>query len=165
MIIALVTDWISTIMNINAEYGIMYGLREIPIFFYHEWKPLPNRVKIVAESPHSWQKIGFHGNLYIILFLTRYFMPWAHKTETAKTFIGCSVRYFHQGRCDVITLYVTRERELLSLRHHIHRLFLQATIGAKAFFINEYNNHVKIDFPPCGIHGLACKNTDSLLRY
>ena len=43
MIIALVTDWISTIMNINAEYGIMYGLREIPIFFL-------SRMKTIAES-------------------------------------------------------------------------------------------------------------------
>ena len=27
------------------------------------------------ESPNEWQEIGIHGNPFIILFLTRYFMP------------------------------------------------------------------------------------------
>ena len=39
-----------------------------------------SRVKIIAESPHEWQKIVIHGNECIILFLTRYFMSWTHKS-------------------------------------------------------------------------------------
>ena len=33
-----------------------------------------SRVKIIAESPHEWHKIVIHGNEYIILIVTRYFM-------------------------------------------------------------------------------------------
>ena len=29
-------------------------------------------VKIIAESPHSWQKSGIHGNPYIILYILFY---------------------------------------------------------------------------------------------
>ena len=39
-----------------------------------------SRVKIIAESPHEWQRIVIHGNECNILFLTRYFMSWTHKS-------------------------------------------------------------------------------------
>ena len=35
---------------------------------------------IITESPHQWQKIVIHGNEYIILFLTSYFISWAHNS-------------------------------------------------------------------------------------
>ena len=45
---------------------------------FHEWRS--HEWKIIAESPHEWQKIVIHGNECIILFLTRYFLSWTHKS-------------------------------------------------------------------------------------
>ena len=57
------------------------GYREYRFFVIREailqWFLLvtKSRVKIIVGSPHKWQNIGIHGDPYIILFLTRYFMP------------------------------------------------------------------------------------------
>ena len=34
-----------------------------------------SRAKVIAESPHEWQKVVIHGNKCIILFLKRYLCP------------------------------------------------------------------------------------------
>ena len=58
-------------------------------------------VKIIAESPHSWQKISIHGNPYLILFLRAILCPdRAHKP--AKTIIDC-----HSSICEVTWKRVT----------------------------------------------------------
>ena len=52
-----------------------------------------SRVKIIAESPHEWQKIVIHSNECIILFLTRYLMSWT--LNSAKSVID---RWFRRCR-------------------------------------------------------------------
>ena len=67
-------------------------------------------VKIIAESPHSWQKIVIHGNECIILFLTRYFMSWTHKSAIIERSFRhcCQGRPFLTEHCDVTTIDLWR---------------------------------------------------------
>ena len=73
----------------QVRYRIMYGLPWIPIFVTSRAirqlfsRVTSSLVKIIAESPHSWQKISIHGNSYIILYFTRHFMFWL-STQTLK---------------------------------------------------------------------------------
>ena len=102
-----------------------------------------SRVKIIAESPHEWQKIVIHGNECIILFLTRYFMSWTHKS--AKNYHRALISpllpraafsdralWRHNNRS-----VTSCEREILVLWSHICLLSLHAQVGAKAIFISE----------------------------
>ena len=102
-----------------------------------------SRVKIIAESPHEWQKIVIHGNECIILFLTRYFMSWTHKS--AKNYhralispllprAGFSDRALWRHNNWSVT---SCEREILVLWRHICLLSLHAQFGAKAIFTSE----------------------------
>ena len=103
-----------------------------------------SRVKIIAESPHEWQKIVIHGNECIILFLTRYFMSWTHKS--AKNYhralilpllprAAFSDRALWRHHNWSVT---SCEREILVLWRHICLLSLHAQVGAKAIFTREY---------------------------
>ena len=69
-----------------------------------------SRVKIIAESPHEWQKIVIHGNECIILFLTRYFMSWTHKSAIIERSFRhcCQGRPFLTEHCDVTTIDLWR---------------------------------------------------------
>ena len=69
-----------------------------------------SRVKIIAESPHEWQKIVIHGNECIILFLTRYFMSWTHKFAIIERSFRhcCQGRPFLTEHCDVTTIDLWR---------------------------------------------------------
>ena len=89
------------------------------IWQWCSWLTKP-RVKIIAKSPHEWQKIGIHGNPYITLFLTHYFGPWL-STQPAKTIIDGSFGHF------------TKDGVCLALwRHRIIQ-----KIGAKVIFTSE----------------------------
>ena len=69
-----------------------------------------SRVKIIAESPHEWQKIVIHSNECIILFLTRYFMSWTHKSAIIERSFRhcCQGRPFLTEHCDVTTIDLWR---------------------------------------------------------
>ena len=95
-----------------------------------------SRVKIIAESPHEWQKIVINGNECIILFLTRYSMSWTHK----------SAMNYHRALISPLLpraafsdralwrhynwSVTSCEREMLVLWSHICLLSLHAQIGA-----------------------------------
>ena len=102
----------------------------------HEWKSLPNRLT-------SDKKIVIHCNECIILFLTRYFMSWTHKS--AKNYhralispllpkAAFSDRALWRHHNWSVTSCV---REILVLWRHICLLSLHAQIGAKAIFTSE----------------------------
>ena len=100
-------------------------------------------VKIIAESLHEWQKIVIHGNEYIILFLTRYFMSWTN--ISAKNYHRALISPF-LPRAVFSELALWRhynwsvtscEHEILVLWRHIRRLSLHMQIGAKAIFTSE----------------------------
>ena len=61
-------------------YRMMHGLPWITNFVTTEaiWKwfsrVTKSQLKIVAESLYEWEKVGIHGNPYIMSFLTRYLM-------------------------------------------------------------------------------------------
>ena len=87
--------------------------------FCHEWgdsamisRVTKSRVKIIAESPHEWQKILIHGNECIILFLTRHFMSWTH--ISAKNYhrvlisLLLPMAAFSDRDCDVTTIDLWR---------------------------------------------------------
>ena len=97
----------------------MHELPWITIFFVtseaiRQWfsRVTKSRVKIIAESPHEWQKIVIHGNECIILFLTRYVCH--EHTNPLRTIIERSFRHCCQGRpfltehCDVTTIDLWR---------------------------------------------------------
>ena len=101
-----------------------------------EWKSLPNRLT-------SDKKIVIHGNECIILFLTRYFMSWTHKS--AKNYhralispllprAAFSDRALWRHHNWSVT---SCEHEILVLWRHICLLSLHAQIGAKAIFTSE----------------------------
>ena len=103
---------------------------------FHSWKSLPNRLT-------SDKKIVIHGNECIILFLTRYFMSWTHKS--AKNYhralispllprAAFSDRALWRHHNWSVT---SCERELLVLLRHICLLSLHAQVGAKAIFTSE----------------------------
>ena len=96
----------------------------------HEWKSLANRVT-------SDTKIVIHGNECTILFLTRYFMSWTHKSAknnhrslisqvSPRTVVSDLALWRHHSGS-----VTSREREILALWRHICRLFLHSQIGAK----------------------------------
>ena len=102
----------------------------------HEWKSLPNRLT-------SDKQIVIHGNEWIILFLTRYFMSWTHKY--AKNYhralispllprAAFSDRALWRHHNWSVT---SCEREILVLWRHICLLSLHAQVGAKAIFTSE----------------------------
>ena len=102
-----------------------------------------SRVKIIAESPHEWQKFVIHSNECIILFLTHYFMSWTHKS--AKNYhralispllprAAFSDRVLWRHNNWSVT---SCEREILVLWRHICLLSLHAQVGAKAIFTSE----------------------------
>ena len=102
----------------------------------HEWKSLPNHLT-------SDKKIVIHGNECIILFLTRYFMSWTHK----------SAENYHRALISPLLpraafsdralwrhhnwSVTSCEHEILVLWRHICLLSLHAQIGAKAIFTSE----------------------------
>ena len=102
-----------------------------------------SRVKIIAESPHEWQKVVIHSNECIILFLTRYFMSWTHKS--AKNYhralispllprAAFSDRVLWRHNNWSVT---SCEREIMVLWRHICLLSVHAQVGAKAIFTSE----------------------------
>ena len=101
------------------------------IFTRDEWKSLPNRLT-------RDKKIVMHGNECIILFLTRYFMSWTHKSTKNyhRAFISSllpwaafSDRALWRHHNWSVT---SCEREILVLWRHICLLSLHTQIGAKA---------------------------------
>ena len=129
-------------------YRIMYVLPWIPIFS-HGWGDSAKIsgvttlwMKIIASR--VTKNIGINGNPYVIFISYTFLCPdRAHKP--AKTIVDCSFHHFRQGQsfltwhCDVTTVksVTSREREVLALWRHIHRLFLHVQIGAKVIFTSE----------------------------
>ena len=102
----------------------------------HKWKSLANRIM-------SDPKIIIHGNEFIILFPTRYFMSWTHNsTKTSyrslispllpRTVFSDLALWRHHSWS-----VTSSEREVLALQRHIRRLFLRVQNGAKAIFTSE----------------------------
>ena len=97
----------------------------------HEWKSLANRITSDPE-------IVIHGNECIILFLTRYFVSWTHNSAknyrslisplSLRTVFSDLILWRHHS------LSVTsRERRVLALWRHIHRL-ASGIIGFRSGF-------------------------------
>ena len=102
-----------------------------------------SRVKIIIKSPHEWPKNVIHGNECIILFLTRYFISWTHRSA-ANNHRSLISRLSLRTVFSDLTLWrhhswsvTSPEREALAFWRHIRRLFLQAQIGADAIFTSE----------------------------
>ena len=111
--------WITIFLSLVRRFGNDFHSWRITIFLSlvrrfgddfhewrsHEWKSLPNRLT-------SDKKIVIHGNECIILFLTRYFTSWTHKS--AKNYHRALIRNCCQGRpfptehCDVTTIDLWR---------------------------------------------------------
>ena len=96
-------------------------------------------VRRFGNDFHEWR----HGNECIILFLTRYFISWTHKS--AKNYhralispllprAAFSDRALWRHHNWSVT---SCEREILVLWRHICLLSLHAQVGAKAIFTNE----------------------------
>ena len=102
-----------------------------------------SRVKILAESPHEWQKIVIHGNECIILFLTRYCMSWTHKSAKNYHWALISPLLLRAAFSDRALWrhhnwsVTSCEREILILWRHICLLSLHAQVDAKAIFTSE----------------------------
>ena len=102
-----------------------------------------SRVKIIAESPHEWQK----KSIFMVANVLFYFLQAIlchERTNPLRTVIERSFRHCCQGRpfltehCDVTTIDLWRhECEKLVLCRRICRLSLHAQIGAKAIFTSE----------------------------
>ena len=97
----------------------------------------------LANHLTSDQEIVIHGNECIILFLTRYFISWTHRSATNNHRSLISPLSLGTVFSD-LTLWchrswsvTSREREALALWRHFRRLFLHAQIGAKAIFTSE----------------------------
>ena len=108
---------------------------------FHEWRS--HELKSLPNSLRSDKKIVIHGNECIILFLTRYFMSWTHKS--AKNYHRALISpllpraafydraLWHHNHWSVTSW----ELYILVLWRHIRRLSLHAQIGAKAIFTSE----------------------------
>ena len=121
----------------------------------HEWKSLPNRLM-------SDKKIIIHGSECIILFLTRYFMSWTHKS--AKKYHRALISpLFSRGGlfwsnivmspqliCDVMK---TRKTGIVTSYLSIVIARANWRKGDLLWWITAVN----IVISPPGIHGLACK--------
>ena len=105
------------------------------------------------------QRIVIRGNEYIILFLTRYFMPLNAKSAKNNYRSSISPLSLKTAFSDLAWWrhhswsVTSRERGALVLWRHIRRLFLHAQIGVKAIFTSELQPWISISHPP-GIHGL-----------
>ena len=113
-----------------------------------------SRVKIIAESPHEWQKIVIHGNECIILFLTRYFVSWTHKSAKNHNRALVSPLLPRAAFSDRALWrhhnwsVTSCEHEILVLWRHICLLSLHAQIGAKAIFTSEEQPWISISRHP-----------------
>ena len=86
---------------------IMYGLLWIPIYC-HAWGDSVKHLKsdeVTCENhyriPSTVTKIGMYGNPCIILFLTRYCVPWS-STQTSLQFNRWRHAKARDWHCDVI---------------------------------------------------------------
>ena len=119
-------------------------------------------MKIIAESPHLWQKIVIHGNECIILFLTCYFLSWTHKS--AKNYHRALISPFvakgglfwpsivtsPQLICDVMQ---TRNTGIVTS----YLFIVIARASCRKGHLHSWITAVNIDISPPGIRGLACK--------
>ena len=140
---------------------IMHELLWITIFLVTsgvicQWfsRVTKSRVKIIGKSPHECPKIVIHSNKCIILFLTRYFMSWTHRSATnnhrslilplslGTVFSDLTLWRHHSWSV------TSRERDALALWRHIRWLFLHAQMGAKAIFTSEYQPWISISHHP-----------------
>ena len=124
---------------------------------FHEWR----RSRVFVTSENHWQitsrvtkQIVIHGNKCIILFLTRCFISWTHRSATNNHRSLISPLLLGTVFSD-LTLWrhhnwsvTSREREALALWRHIRWLFLHAQIGAKAIFTSEYQPWISISHHP-----------------
>ena len=124
--------------------------------FSHEWKSSPNHLTRDKNSVFVITHTLFCF-LHAILFPDR-----AHKR--AKTIIDCPFRSFRQGR-SFLTLIpdVKRTRDVVIVRTYSSIVFARANWhkGELHLWITTVN----IDFPPPGIHSLACKKQDCTWLY
>ena len=102
-----------------------------------------NRDAICQWFSRVTTKIVIHGKECIIIFLTRYFMFWTcysaknnHRSlisllSPRMVFSDLALWRHHSWSL------TSRESGILTLWHHIRRLFLHAQIGAKAIFTSE----------------------------
>ena len=125
-------------VNVNNDFWSRVGwfANDFHEWRSHEWKSLANHLT-------SDQKIVIHGNERIILFLTRYFVSWTHRSATNNHWSLISPLSLRTVFSD-LTLWrhhswsvTSRECEALALWRDIHRLFLHVQIGAKAIFTSE----------------------------
>ena len=125
-------------VTVNNDFLVTSGV----ICQWFSWVT-KSQVKIIGKSPHEWPKIVIHGNKYIILFLTRYFITWTHcsATNNHRSLISpLSLRTVFSDLtlwCHHSWSVTSCEREALALWRHIRRLFLHAQIGTKAIFTSE----------------------------
>ena len=116
----------------------------------HDWKSLANRLTCDPI-------VVIHSNSYIILFLTRQFMSWTHKSTKNNYRYLISPLSLRTVFSDLAlwrhySWFVTScERRVLALWRHIRRLLLQAQFGTKAM-----NNRREYRFFTTGIHCLEC---------
>ena len=84
---AMMSGPIFVFQTSKSRYIVVYRVAVKKLFFVvtseaiRQWfsRVTKPRQKIFAESPLEWQKIVIPNNAYIIVFLSRYFMPRTHK--------------------------------------------------------------------------------------
>ena len=134
----------------NMISRIMQELLWITMFC-HEWDDLAMifTCDFVTSENHclmaSWvtKKIVIHGNECIILFLTRYFMSYIHKS--AKNYHRTLILPLlpRAAFSDLASWrhhnwsVMSPERKILVLWRHIRRFSLHAQIGTKSIFTSE----------------------------
>ena len=144
-------------VTVNNNFWVTSGA----ICQWFSWV-MKSRVKIIGKSHHEWPKIVIHGNECFILFLTRYFRSWTHDSAKNNYRSLISPLWLRTVFSDLVFWHhhswsvTSRERWVLALWRHIHRLFLHGQIGSKGD-LHYWITAVNIDFSPSGIHGLACK--------
>ena len=134
----------------GMKWRIMHELPWITIFC-HEWGDsamIFTSDEVTSENHCRFasrvtKKFVIHGNECIILFLTRYFMSWTHKSAENYHRALISpllprVAFSDRALWRHYNWFVTScEREILVLWRHICLLSLHAQFGTKAIFTSE----------------------------
>ena len=119
----------------------------------HDWKSFTNRTT-------SDKKIVIHGNKYIIVFLTRYFVvSWKHNSTKDNHRSLISPLSLRTVLCDVTTVDLWRQTnakywycEVIFIDCSCKQMYKMTKMRSSLLHSNcEYR------FFTTGIHGLACK--------
>ena len=142
-------------------------------FFDHEWGDLPMIfTSDEVTSENHWQitsrvtkKIVIHGNECIILFLTRCFISWTHRSAKQSSIVHFTI----VARDDLFWLNIVTSSQLICDVTRTrgtgivtsYSSIVLARANWRKCDLHKWITTVNIDFSPPGIHSLACKKLEA----